>query len=312
MPKLDTTPQLKLDQLTLLTLPPKPQRKRKQASVTRHFVSFGGGVQSTALFLLIKNDPDRVLSVMGALPEAYFFADTGAEPEEVYAHIERLRPMAGDTPIVLCKKDGPTMEEVMLSKNGSRCLPIPAFTKDSVTGRIGMTRRQCTREYKIAPLQKAMRDAIGARPRAQLPDNSIHSWIGISTDEAGRVKDSGMLGITNRYPLLEMGLSREDCKKIISDAGLNPVKSRCYFCPYINDWDGFKADHPQAFDKAVEMDRQIRDSTRAGVEKPVYLRRDCLALDGSDDRQPGPLEAIWKEQWEDQGFEDECDGMCGL
>jgi hypothetical protein len=124
-----------------------------------------------------------------------------------------------------------------------------------------------------------------------------------------------MQGITNRYPLLEMGLSREDCGKIISDAGLNPVKSRCYFCPYIGDWAGFKTDHPQAFDKAVEMDRQIRDSTRAGVEHPAYLRRDCRPLDGSRDTPLTELElmmGLGPDAWEDQGFEDECDGMCGL
>ncbi len=43
---------------------------------------------------------------MGTLPEAFFFADTGAEPEEVYDHIQVISKMAGNTPIILCKKDG--------------------------------------------------------------------------------------------------------------------------------------------------------------------------------------------------------------
>lgn len=252
---------------------------------------------------------------MGALPEAFFFADTGAEPEDVYDHIQAISEMAGNTPIILCKKDGPTMEYVMLTKEGSRFLPIPAFTREPATGRVGMTRRQCTREYKIAPLQKAMRDYIGIAPRRVLPANAIQSWIGISTDEAGRVKDSGTAGIVNRYPLLEMGLSREDCRKIIEDAGLKPVKSRCYFCPYIGDWGQFKSDHPAAFKKAVVMDRAIRNSTQAGVNQPVYLQRTCRPLDGSNDTPLTPLEiamGMGPDAWEDQGFEDECDGMCGL
>jgi hypothetical protein len=252
---------------------------------------------------------------MKALPEAFFFADTGAEPDEVYAHIQAVSEMAGNTPIILCKKDGPTMEEVMLSQEGNRFLPIPAFTREPGTGRVGMTRRQCTREYKIAPLQKAMRDYIGIAPRRVLPANAIHSWIGISTDEAGRVKDSGTAGIVNRYPLLEMGLSRDDCREIIKDAGLEPVKSRCYFCPYIGDWGQFKSDHPTAFKKAVVMDRTIRNSTQAGVDQPVYLQRSCRPLDGRDDRPLTPLEiamGMGPDAWEDQGLEDECDGMCGL
>lgn len=305
--------------ITQMTLPVFPEarkkRFRKEAKVTRHLVSFGGGVQSTALFLLIKNDPERVLEAMGALPEAFFFADTGAEPDEVYKHIQSVSKMAGNTPVILCKKDGPTMEEGMLSKEGTRFIPIPAFTRDPGTGKVGMIRRQCTSEYKIAPLQKAMRSYIGVAPRKVLPVNSIHSWIGISTDEAGRAKDSGVAGIINRYPLLEMGLSRDDCRKIIEDAGLKPVKSRCYFCPYIGDWDQFKSDHPTAFEKAVKMDHAIRDSTQAGVDKPAYLQRSCRPLDGSDDRPLTPLEiamGMGPDAWEDQGFEDECDGMCGL
>lgn len=302
-------------QLNLFELPVARKRKRSVCETPRHFVSFGGGVQSTALFLLIKNDPNRVMKAMGALPEMFFFADTGAEPKEVYDHIESISSLAGNTPIVICKKDGQTMEQVMLSKKGTRFIPIPAFTRDPATGKIGMIRRQCTREYKIAPLQKAMRSAAGIKPRQVAPDNSIHSWIGISTDEAGRVKDSGCSSIINRYPLLEMGISREDCKKIIMGASMRPVKSRCYFCPYIGDWDQFKKDHPASFEKAILMDYAIRDSKQAGVLQPAYLQRSCIPLDGVSDRLPGPLElamAISPDQWEDQMLEEECDGICGL
>jgi hypothetical protein len=155
---------------------------------------------------------------------------------------------------------------------------------------------------------------IGAKSGQVLPVGAIHTWIGISTDEAGRARKSDDESIIRRYPLLELGLSREDCKKIITDAGMKPVKSRCYFCPYIGDWDAFRVDHPEAYEKAVILDRTIRDSTRAGVSNPVYLRRDCIPMDGVlTDLEKGALQVLWEaDAWEDQGFEEECEGICGL
>jgi 3'-phosphoadenosine 5'-phosphosulfate sulfotransferase (PAPS reductase)/FAD synthetase len=130
----------------------KKKRKRKHAEQSRHFVSFGAGVQSTALFLLIRDKPDKIREAMGALPEAFIFADTGGEPKEVYDHLNEIRSMAQESmPLIVCKKDGPTLEQVILNKEGSRFIPIPAFTRSS--GEVGMLKRQCTSEYKIAPLE---------------------------------------------------------------------------------------------------------------------------------------------------------------
>jgi len=50
-------------------------------SSLRRYVSFGGGVQSSALALLCMNHDARLLAVTGgALPELFMFADTGDEP----------------------------------------------------------------------------------------------------------------------------------------------------------------------------------------------------------------------------------------
>ena len=55
------------------------------------YMSFGGGVQSTAIAeLVIRRDP-RLLAVVNQLPELFIFADTGDEPEAVYAHVEVMK-----------------------------------------------------------------------------------------------------------------------------------------------------------------------------------------------------------------------------
>lgn len=60
--------------------------------------SFGAGVQSTALMLLIKHDPKVLLDAVGHLPDKAYFADTGAEPDNVYQHLSKLQ---GNFPIPL-------------------------------------------------------------------------------------------------------------------------------------------------------------------------------------------------------------------
>ena len=40
---------------------------------------------------------------------------------------------------------------------------------------------------------------------------AVELWLGISTDEAIRIKDSQDRWMTNRYPLIEAGMSRRDC-----------------------------------------------------------------------------------------------------
>lgn len=276
------------------------------------FLSFGAGVQSTALWLLLGQRKQEMEAKLGPLPTAAYFADTGAEPDEIYRHLQRLQEIAERKsmyiPIHVCKKDGLSLAETMLRKDGSRFLPIPAFT--GFPGqREGMLRRQCTREYKIAPLHGAYRRAMGLRPKQRAQRASCESWIGISTDEAGRATASDEHWLVKRYPLLELGLSRSDCARIIRKAGLKPVKSRCYFCPYISDWNSFREAHPDAFKKAIEVDEAIRDSTGAGANQPCWLHRNLIPL---KELEKVDQLSLFAEPWEDWGFEDECSGMCGI
>lgn len=53
-------------------------------------LSFGAGVQSSALLLLIKHDPQLLIDAVGHLPNKAYFADTGAEPQAIYKHLELM------------------------------------------------------------------------------------------------------------------------------------------------------------------------------------------------------------------------------
>ena len=43
--------------------------------------SFGGGVQSSAIYLMLIHEPWKLLEIMGELPDRVYFADTGAETQ---------------------------------------------------------------------------------------------------------------------------------------------------------------------------------------------------------------------------------------
>ena len=57
------------------------------------FFSFGGGRQSTAIALLLINEPEKFTNAGLTIPKTILFADTGAEPIAVYEHVNRIGDM---------------------------------------------------------------------------------------------------------------------------------------------------------------------------------------------------------------------------
>ena len=69
-------------------------------------------------------------------------------------------------------------------------MSIPAFVR-SLDGKAAIIRRQCTREYKLTPIQEEVRDLMGLGFRESIPKGLYTElWIGISTDEVVRMKPS--------------------------------------------------------------------------------------------------------------------------
>jgi len=255
--------------------------------------SFGAGVQSTALLLLIKHNPELLIDAVGHLPDSVYFADTGAEPANVYQHLEQVQHWS-PLPITVVSNGS-----ILEPRDGFP--PIPFFTTNR-DGSVGMLRRQCTREYKIAPIERSIRQAIGLAPGRKGISRSVALWLGISIDEASRMTTNKTKLIDNVYPLIELGWNRTRCYSYCLEHGVRPPKSRCFFCPYIGDWAEIKRNQPQEFAKACAYDEQHRNCTAAGAERPVYLHRSCKPL----------AEAVVDQGSLFDGFDAECAGLCGL
>ena len=189
---------------------------------------------------------------------------------------------------------------------GERWASIPAFTK-SESGKTGMIRRQCTKEYKIAPIRRKMRELAGLTGKRSPEHPVVEQWIGISRDEIVRMKMSFEPWQINRWPLIEVDMTRRDCLRWLDKHGYPmPPKSACIGCPYHSDsmWRQIRDDDQQAWTDAVAIDRRIRGGFRK-LQGEVFLHRSCMPLDAVDLETP-------EEKGQFDLFADECDGMCGV
>ena len=261
-------------------------------------ISLGLGVQSTTMYLM---------SSLGELDRAdhAVFADPGAEHPETYKLLEYVLHWQQENdgvPIHVVRKS--LLNDVLNQSNstGQKMVAIPAYVKHP-SGKDGLLRRQCTNEYKIKPVMKKIRELYGLKPRQRLPQAEL--WLGISTDEAHRMKDNQIKAMTNYYPLVEKQFNRNDCRKWLRINGVRiPVKSACVFCPYSSNtmWRNLKEQHPNSFSIAVDVDKKIRTSLEVRKNpNPVFLHRSLK-----------PLEEAYLDEDQQDLFGEECEGYCGL
>ncbi|WP_211245953.1 hypothetical protein [Actinomadura oligospora] len=101
--------------------------------------------------------------------------------------------------------------------------------------------------------------------------------IGISVDEIYRANARRSEPYEHIvYPLLDLGIRRADCPRIIRSAGLPlPPKSACWFCPFhrLTAWQDMRRDNPDLFTRACDLETLINSRRTALGKDPVYLTR---------------------------------------
>jgi len=237
-------------------------------------ISYGGGVQSTAMI---------VLACTGRIPDvdAALFANVGDDsehPASVAYVKDVMRPWAHARGLPVLeldrvRRDGSTETLYQrLTRPGSRSLPIPVRMND--TGAPGT--RNCTADFKIKVIDRWLRQHGATK------DDPAVTLIGISTDEIQRLNNKRDAPYSRpEYPLIDLGLSRQDCINVITDAGLPaPGKSSCYFCPFHRDsaWLDLHRDNPELFDKAADLETLLNERRRMLGKDPVWLTRHSMPL----------------------------------
>jgi hypothetical protein len=262
-------------------------------------LSLGAGVQSTTLALMAARGDIPA-------PDCAIFADTGWEPKAVYDHLDRLEAAL---PFPLYRVSAGNIRDSIVARRnttGGRFASVPWFTLGP-TGKKGMGRRQCTSEFKLKPIRQKLRDLAGAVPRQRLPIDFVTSLIGISTDEAARMKPSRDRWIKNVYPLIELGMSRRDCVRWMEERQWKAPKSACIGCPFHSNamWRELRDLHPAEWADAVEVDRQLRQGNARGMRDEEYMHAARIPLDKVD------LSTL-EERGQSNLFNNECEGMCGV
>lgn len=240
-------------------------------------ISLGVGVQSTALYYM---------SSMGIIDRAdvAIFADTGAEKSATMEYFEHLVKWQKDNNgIPLHKTTYKNIQTDILKGENStnnRFASIPAFTESG-----GMLKRQCTKEYKIQPVQKKIKELYGLTGRQRFPLTDI--WYGITADEITRIAKPWRKWYINVYPLVgykvfyngqsvkisDTFYRRHDIQRLYAELGQPiPVRSSCVFCPFQSDAN-WTQNSKEDFDIAVKVDKTIRNVTKKGANDKIYLHR---------------------------------------
>lgn len=221
-----------------------------------NILNYGGGTQTIAMCVLVGR---------GLLPrpDAIIAADTGREMPTTWQYLdEHIRPMLDAVGLQVHVAPHGLATVDIHAHNGD--LLLPAFT------RTGKLQTYCSTEWKRRVVERYARRVL------DIQGPLVH-WIGFSLEERQRVKGND----GRRYPLLELMLTRADCERIISDAGLPlPRKSRCWMCPHQTnaEWREVRAD-PTLWARAVELDNEIRDADERGG---VWLHRSRIPLEQAD------------------------------
>lgn len=267
-------------------------------------ISLGAGVQSSVMALMAARGE------IGPMPDCAIFADTQWEPKEVYTHLDWLETQL---PFPVHRvSEGNIREDIIhimqmdkiRGDNGTP--PFFAFRDGK---RRGPIRRQCTQFYKIRPIRRHLREALGLTKGQRGPKEPVvEQWIGISTDEVQRLKMAHDKWCANRWPLIETGMSRNDCLNWFNKnyPSRRLSKSACIGCPYHNNaaWREVKA-NPAQWKDAVEIDRIIRPGS-ASSDSEWFLHTSGVPLDEVD------LSTAADKGQQEFGFLEECDGMCGI
>lgn len=214
----------------------------------------GGGTQSAAIAALIVGGDI-------APPDLAYIVDTEREKSTTWAYYDSiLRPELARVGVDLVRI--PRSQYCCVdvwADNGT--ILIPVYTS---TGKLSA---YCSNEWKKRVGMRWLRDQ-GVK--------SCENWLGISTDEMKRVRFSGVGWLVNKFPLIELGLSRSDCIATVLSLGWpKPPRSSCWMCPNMGtpEWVDMQVNQPNDYQKAVTFEGAIRKH-----DPEIYLRKERKPL----------------------------------
>jgi hypothetical protein len=233
------------------------------------------------------------------MPNCAIFADTGNEKQATYRHLDWLETVL-PYPIVRVRRFPSDLATETVAhyraEGGSKYTP-PFFYAG------GMLPIHCSKEWKTRAVIREVRRQLGYAPGERGRDQ-VEVWIGISTDEAQRMKSAEPPWMHNRWPLIEQRLRRGECLLWLSRHDYKlPPRSACTHCPLQSDRE-FAEMATEDFAAACAFDEAIRQGGN-GTDGPLYLSRHLRPLAKIDFAKLSGAE-------QPDLFGNDCTGVCGV
>ncbi len=204
--------------------------------------------------------------------DAVIFSDTGEEWDHTYAQVKPVEDLCDSmgVRVLLLRKPSDKVWQANLRDKGSRDAPrwvadaelhgldiegkaasgayhmrLPIMDEFERFAKIAVTvNASCTDNHKVSPIRRCINDlsiakfGLGNRQwstssrKGERPRHEV--LIGIAADELERAIDTGRPAYEQvRYPLVEMGIAKDDEAPILERHGFGAVrKSGCVMCPY--------------------------------------------------------------------------------
>ena len=217
----------------------------------KYILSWGGGVNSTAMLAMLK---------LGMLPELnkdntyIVFADTGAEMPYTFEHTTRCAELSSEYKWICLRPTDKRWKKFYSKRIQDFGLPEYCKNFKVMPSRVN---RWCTMEYKSKPIRK-FRESLCSSPDRW--DKDVVLLLGIASDETKRAK---FLGYEHTmYPLIDNNIDRDGCFKLCEKAKLPlPRKSGCFLCPFQpkNQWIELYEKYPELFKETEEIENIARD-----------------------------------------------------
>lgn len=263
----------------------------------KEVLSLGAGLQSSVLLLM---------SCRGELPrlDAAVFADTKAEPTPVYEHLAWLKGEAARAGIPVyevsagdLRADSLEFRQNRTSSDGKRQASVPFFVKNP-DGTQGKINRQCTKEYKVQPVEMCVRrDILGLKPRQRAPRTVVvNQWMGITTDEARRAKPPGVFKERKKAVATLLGEQEVRVKE------WHPLRWKTHTFPFLNLtlWPDRRNTNPRYVEPSHGWDRKrCREWAEANYPDRVFPRSACTFCPFRSD-----AEWLWLKENDPTGWAD--------
>lgn len=242
-------------------------------------LSLGAGVQSSCMALMAASGEIEP-------PDFCLFADTQWEGRATYEWLAKLEEWLPFPVVRVTHGD-------IRSKRGAGRMPWYI----SNDGTRGILSRACTSRFKIDPMAKYLKARIDWKNGER-----VEKLLGITTDEAHRMKTSRERWEHLSYPLIDLRMRRGDCIEWMRSHGYpDPPKSACIGCPFKRDtlWLHLKNNYPDEFEDACRFEEEF-----GGVvaKHPAFLHDSITPL----------RDVEFKNEHQPDLFGQDCDGLCGV